>query len=84
MTRHGIVCVLYSKYVEPRPASRFTDEFAALAANDAWTLRAVEWGNDNVDDYGHYIGDCSHEDFRDTLTGAVCNDCGLEADGHDL
>lgn len=24
------------------------------------------------------VNECDHIDFRDTLDGAVCNDCGLE------
>ncbi len=43
MTTHGLAVQLYSQYVQPRPFSRFTAEDNEMAANDTWTLRAVDW-----------------------------------------
>jgi hypothetical protein len=57
-TRVGIVRELYG-LVEPRPYSRFTQRTNEILANDHWTIRALRWGDSNVDEYGNPLKNAS-------------------------
>lgn len=46
MTRVGIKHMLYAKFVENRPFSRFTSDPSEIIANQEWCMRACEWGEE--------------------------------------
>lgn len=54
MTRYGIVCQQYNE-IERRPFSRFAQQDDEVRANKEWIDRAMQWGLQHVDEFGHKI-----------------------------